>query len=932
MSTVELFTVGGGEYVVNVLNAVAAWTGSGGYKSLIQVVMVMGLGYAVLIVAFNADWRAWLNWFLQATLMYMVLMVPRMDVHVTDRINPGLAPAQVANVPMGLALMASFTSQVGDYLVRSSELVFGLPGDLNYSRNGMIYGSRLFEATQSLRIRDPEFAANLDEHFRQCVFYDVLLGRASMETLANANDIWTVIGPGSQARAQRFLTRDGSGQVSSTIETCRDAYARLSSQWTAMTDDLGRVFGRQLYPKQSAELAKAKLFADLPVAYRYLTGISASASDILKQSLVVNAMGQAMHGMAGASGTGQVDVYAQTRAEIQTRRTYGSIAHSAMKWVPILNIVLTVVFYALFPVLFPLFLMPKSGPVALKGYLTGFFYLAAWGPLYVVLHMILMLKGAGELAAAGGSNGLTLASFTGMRDVNDDIGLLAGYLVASIPFLAGGIAKGAMAISSHATSYLNPSQNAAEEAAREASTGNIGVGNVSFDNQTVQTRQHDQWSQAPSFTFGAAQTRSFNDTGTLSTNFAANITLDVPVSKLPFAPQVTQSVATEAARVASETRTRGEVLSDQASESISNAVSRFNEFRRAVSTDRSIADSYGAEDRSNITSSFNEVDQASRMLQSRFGLRAEVADSIATEKFVSGSVNATGGIGANFGAAKVGASASGSAGTSRRWTNSDVAAVSRDGSRIEDALESWSANHGWSQNRDTFERSVATSSRSDVSNSASGISASLTEAQSFSREARRFYEEADRLETRWSARDGRGVSGSLNTSDAFLAFARSEIANTPLVYQQFDPANATHWQSMNPQISFERSLLLSKYVEQVGADMRAEVEDQLANPDAAGLSRPAASSGEDVRASGADAASLVPTVGGAVENRTLIDRVDDIRTGVDDAQARGAEIIGRNQRRRDVDTAGAAGGPTDDGAKRARGWSKSAPLSQFKRD
>ena len=155
MATVELFTIGGGEYVVNVLNAVAAWTGDGGYKSLLQVCIVMGLAYSVVIVAFNADWRAWLNWFLQATLMYMVLMVPRLDVHVTDRINPSLAPAQVANVPLGLAMMASFTSQVGDYLVGSAELVFGLPGDLDYSRNGMIYGSRLFEATQNLRINDP---------------------------------------------------------------------------------------------------------------------------------------------------------------------------------------------------------------------------------------------------------------------------------------------------------------------------------------------------------------------------------------------------------------------------------------------------------------------------------------------------------------------------------------------------------------------------------------------------------------------------------------------------------------------------------------------------------------------------------------------------------------------------------------------------------
>jgi conjugal transfer mating pair stabilization protein TraG len=838
MATVELFTIGGGEYIVNVLNAVAAWTGSGGYKSLLQVVMVMGLAYSVIVVAFNADWRAWLNWFLQATLMYMVLMVPRMDVQVTDRINPSLAPAQVANVPLGLAMMASFTSQVGDYLVRSSELVFGLPGDLDYSRNGMIYASRLFGATQSLRIRDPEFASNLDEHFRQCVFYDVLLGRYSMQSLADAPDIWAAIAPGSQSRAQRFLTRDTGGNVTSSIVTCREGYTVLNIQWTAMIDDLGKAFGRQLYPREAADLARAKLFADLPVAYQYLTGVSSSASSILKQSLAINALTQAMHGMAGASGTSSIDVYAQTRAEIQTRNTYGSIAHAAMKWVPLLNVVLTVVFYALFPVLFPLFLMPRSGPVALKGYATGFFYLAAWGPLYVVLHMILMFKGAGEVAAAGDGSGLTLASFAAMSEINDDVGMLAGYLVASIPFLAGGIAKGALAISSQATSYLNPSQNAAEEAAREASTGNIGVGNASFDNQTVQTRQHDQWNQAPSFAYGAAQTRAFGDTGTMSTTFPGNQILDVPVSKLPFTPQVTQSVAAEAARVASETRTRGETIANQAVESATQAVTRFNEFRHAVSNDQSVANSYGNEDRANISSSFSEVDQASRMLQNRFGLRRQVADSIATEKFVNGQATATAGIGGNWGIAEASAKVSATAGIGKRWNSSDVASVSRDADRIDGALEQWSTNRGWSNNRDAFNRSVSTSSRSDVSSQASGISSSVTNAETQSREARRYFETASRLESRWSLSDGRSVAGSLNTTDAFLDFARAEIASTPLVYRHFDPANAADWHSVDPDVAGERQLLVERYIERAGSLIRSDAEQHLRAPNSSGITPP----------------------------------------------------------------------------------------------
>ena len=128
---IEVFTIGGGEYVVNVMNAVAAWTGDGGYISMIQVVMVMGLIMATTIVAFDANWRAWINWFLGATLMYLVLMVPRVDIQVTDRINPALAPSAVANVPLGLGLVAGFTSQISDYLTTGAELVFGLPNDLN---------------------------------------------------------------------------------------------------------------------------------------------------------------------------------------------------------------------------------------------------------------------------------------------------------------------------------------------------------------------------------------------------------------------------------------------------------------------------------------------------------------------------------------------------------------------------------------------------------------------------------------------------------------------------------------------------------------------------------------------------------------------------------------------------------------------------------
>ena len=891
---VEIFTVGGGDYLVNVFQAVAAWTGNGGYKSLLQVVMVMGLALSALTLAFNQDWRAWINWFLGATLMYSCLMVPRIDVHVTDRLNSSLAPANVSNVPLGLALMASFTSQVGDYLTGSAEVVFGLPGDLNYSRNGMIYGARLYDATRSLRISDPEFAANLDEHFRQCVFYDVLLGRYSMKELAETNDIWATIAPGSQARAQRFLTRDaGSGQVTSTIITCREAYNALNAQWTGLIDGMGTVFGRQLYPNQTAALAKAKLFSDLPVAYQYLAGVSASATDIFKQTLTINAMSQAMHSLAGGSGAGNVDVYAQTRADIQTERTYGSIASNAMKWVPLLNIVLTVLFYALFPVLFPLFLLPKTGPLALKGYVTGFFYLAAWGPLFVILHMMLMFKGAADMTAVAGANGLSLASFTGMADVNSDIGLLAGYLIASVPFLAGGVAKGAMAISHHATSYLNPSQNAAEEAAREASTGNVALGNTSLENSSVMTRQFAQGTVAPSFTYGAAQTRTLSDTGTTTTSFPEASYDQLPNSSYPFTPTLGQEFTSRLSTMASQARSNSETYANVATESTASAVSQFRELRNQFSHGSAFESATGTSNSDSIQTAFSEVDQASTNLQRQFGLSRRAADDITTAWFLGGEAGASAGVTNGVASANVGLKGGGN----RTWTDSDIGIASEDRSRIFGSLAQMSDSRNWSSTRDGFIRSVSTSSSSSVSTTASGMNASLTESQSYSREARRAEELANRLESQASFFEGNNAAGSLNLSQAYREWGLGEIERNRDFYGN------VRFDDVSFQLSPEGQALQAKFIESYAEELRDGIEDRLVLIPGQPVSRPDISDAGSVRGR--------PSVGGKVSSTVPQVDTQGIRDEVQRAQGAGRQRIGGSRGRLDAVTKGAQGASSE---------------------
>ncbi|MFV0645808.1 MAG: conjugal transfer protein TraG N-terminal domain-containing protein [Sphingomonadaceae bacterium] len=637
----------------------------------------------------------------------------------------------------------------------------------------------------------------------------------------------------------------------------------MSAQWAGLIDAMGTVYGRQLYPNQTAALAKAKLFADLPIAYQYLAGVSSSATDIFQQTLTINAMQTAMHSMAGASGSGSVDVYAQTRADIQTERTYSSIASNAMKWVPLLNIVLTVLFYALFPTLFPLFLMPKTGPVALKGYITGFFYLAAWGPLFVILHMMLMFKGAADMSAAAGPNGLTLASFAGMADVNSDIGTLAGYLVASVPFLAGGVARGAMAISHHATSYLNPSQNAAEEAAREASTGNVSLGNTSFQNANVLTRQFAQATVAPSFTHGAPQTRTISASGSTTTSFPGASYDQLPNSSYPFTPTVGKEVSTRLATMASQARSNSETYTNLAAQSTSSALTRFREIRNQVSQGNSFETATGQSESDSINRAYSEVDQAAATLQRQFGLSRRAADDITTAFFVGGEASAEAAAQKGVASAKAGVKAGGN----RTWTDSDVGIASEDRSRIMGSLRQLSHSRNWSSTRDGFVRTVSTSSSSAISSSASGMNSSLTEAQSYTREARRAEEIANRLERQASLFDSNSTSGSLNLSQAYRDWGIAEIE------QNRDFYGDARFDDVEFQLSPEGRALQARFIEGYADDLRSDIENRLVLKPGRGVARPGISSAGDVRSAAAIHGDVGNALPDAPDNEPIHDEV-----------------------------------------------------------
>ena len=775
----EIFTIGGGEYIVNVFNAVSAWTGGGGFRSLLRVMMVMGLIYTLLVVAFSLNWRAWFNWFLGATLMYGALIVPTTTVKVTDRLNPSLAPATVANVPIGLAMIASVTSTAGDWLTRTAETVFVMPSSLQMSTNGMIYGARLWDRTQDFRIRDPRISANLEEYYKQCLFYDILLGFKSFDAIANSQNILVDIGPGSPARGMKWIPETGSP----SILTCQDGYFNLVNGVNSYTDVALQNEGRKIFPGLTPSLARAKLVADLPAIASHFHGSTQTAQQIFQQRSLVNAFLQARANLGSADG----DTFAVLRAEQQARNTYDSISQQAMTWVPLLNIVLTVVFYAMFPVIFPLFLVPRTGTSALKGYFTGFFYLAAWGPLYVVLHMFIMDRAADSLNAAS-PGGITMAGMAGIDAVNADTATIAGFLLMSVPFLAAGMARGAMAISSQATSMLAPAQSAAEAAAVERTTGNYAYGNESYMNLSSFNRQSEQWNTAPSYTNGAAVMTAVGGNGALTRSTSDGSTVydtSPAMSRLAFSSSVSQFANSERQQTLSELETARNTLSEERSRAVSLADRTSNRQTTGTRNSSGSESTAGYRSGENLQRFDNQsIDGRDTVSESDRVNSSQGSQQINTDRLETtrgGSLSLGGSVGRGGSRAANGEGGGGS-GASGAIGGNVQSGISGGRTRLDTVTRGSDANQGGGYDSSTSDnRSNGSNATQDTGSYSQSGSFSRSEGYSenaFSRE--QALEEVRRIDERIAAIDEVSRSLSSNTSNregygSNLAFDLSQI-------------------------------------------------------------------------------------------------------------------------------------------------------------
>lgn len=482
MGAWEIYTYGGGDVLLQLFNGLVALMGDNNFLVLLKITGLITVIWIIIEALFMKRPLS-IQPFLVVILVFYILFIPRVNVIITDRIDPSNSGV-VANVPIGLGFTASMASSVGDWMTRAFETVFTLPNDLQYASNGLLFGANLLRAASQFEITDSRLAANVSEFMQQCVFYDILTGYYTWGDIVDDPDLWNMLRTtANPARSFQYLSATGS----KSIMTCPAGAAQLDSDWSAEITRSQDIYSGRMFPGDP--LANAKFMAALPVSYAYMSNISTTAADAIRQNMMANAVKRSLTRFAArADASAAAQDLALAQAQAQRTTTYSVLGELAGETLPLLRNVFEVLIYGMFPLFLILMFTPASGK-ALMFYLKSIFWLQLWAPLYALLNLIMTSYSAntGQAVAtlASGTQELTLATTTALGGMNADIAAIASYMAWMIPLISWGVVNAGMGMSMSmlASSLGAITQQSGSRAAAEVSQGNVSMGNMGMYSQ-----------------------------------------------------------------------------------------------------------------------------------------------------------------------------------------------------------------------------------------------------------------------------------------------------------------------------------------------------------------------------------------------------------------------------------------------------------------
>ncbi|NKE72852.1 conjugal transfer protein TraG N-terminal domain-containing protein [Candidatus Manganitrophus noduliformans] len=476
----EIHTYGGGEGLFFILNGIKMIFGSSAYVTLIRIVSVAGILFAVGYTAISQ--RITPHYFMAWALAYLMLFTPKADVAIVDHIKPA-GNQVITRVPASLAVISSYSSWVGDALTRLMEQAYSLPPEIGSRSSGNGTAISLIQSTLHERIAEPYVSASAPQYIRNCVFYDVLDGTRPASAILKSPNLLADFEVVHPSRFTETLIDEDGTEITGhpDVVTCTEGYRRLRLGLGTIYPAWWERFARNV--AGSAGVPPETVGSVLPLSYESLMNLAATPQEILFQSAMIHAYDEALELQAKLTGSStELLGMILSQAEYQQTNAWFTAGQMAREYLPAMRNLAEIFIHGLFVVILLLAFTPLF-PAVLKMFGVGFLWLQLWGPILSIINFQVALWTREALLSTDQVTIMTLYQIDSA--LAGKLALAWGMSAAAVT-IAWWIANFSFnGVASAIASAAGVSQSAAGQAASTSGMGNISMGNVHLSSMTA---------------------------------------------------------------------------------------------------------------------------------------------------------------------------------------------------------------------------------------------------------------------------------------------------------------------------------------------------------------------------------------------------------------------------------------------------------------
>lgn len=290
MPTFEIYTTGGGYYLYDVFNFLAAYTGSGNYNNLLYIGVVVGVAMIAWRLAFGEGVMEAVKYVVLVAIVGGLFVGPKARVVIFDK-TQGTIPIYgiVDYVPYAVALLGHYTSGVSYYVTGQLETMLSTPDNLSFQKNGMMFGASLLAQTARWRAVSTSMNENLVNFMENCVIDATNIGLTDLEMVARSGDLVTSIDANLPNSLAYYDVMAGATQA------CKDGWPTIKADVTNEVDEILRVKAAGMY-QNTADGGAAninRLKGTLEDFQNMMNMSSASAVQTIQQAMLIQALDDA---------------------------------------------------------------------------------------------------------------------------------------------------------------------------------------------------------------------------------------------------------------------------------------------------------------------------------------------------------------------------------------------------------------------------------------------------------------------------------------------------------------------------------------------------------------------------------------------------------------------------------------------------------------